>query len=282
MKTIGQRQTRGGTGWMPLFLGWLTLAQVGAVLAEALPLEGRLDARIRTAPYSPDQVYRLVGYVGYEIDLEFAQGEKFVGLGAGDIEGISFVAQGNHLFLKPKARVVDTNLTILTNLREYEIEYTASAHGSGPDAEDVMYAVRFAYPPDASHALANLKAAAVERDLKHASSERVRNYDYWYCGSPSIKPVAAWDDGVLTHLRFGGKAEQPAIFVRNDDHSESLLNFSMQAGDVVIQRVVHRLILRRGKLTGCIVNRGYLGSGDRLPTRTISPKVERQTVGAAP
>jgi type IV secretion system protein VirB9 len=271
-----------GRRWMPWLMGWLALTQIGVVLAEALPLEGRLDARIRTAPYSPDQVYRLYGYIGYEIDLEFAPGEKFLGLGAGDIEGISFVAQGNHLFLKPKARVVDTNLTILTNLRQYEIEYTASAQRSSADAEDVMYAVRFAYPPVRSQALVQAQAATVQRDLKQASSERVRNYDYWYCGSPSLKPVAAWDDGVLTHLRFGGKAEQPAIFVRNDDGSESLLNFSMQESDVVIQRVVHRLILRRGTLAGCVVNRGYSGSGDRLATHTISPEVKRETVGVGP
>lgn len=271
-----------GRRWMPWLMGCLALTQIGLVLAEALPLEGRLDPRIRTAPYSPDQVYRLYGYIGYEIDLEFAPGEKFLGLGAGDIEGISFVAQGNHLFLKPKARVVDTNLTILTNLRQYEIEYTASTQRPSADAEDVMYAVRFAYPPVRSEALVQAQAATVQRDLKKASSDRVRNYDYWYCGSPSLKPVAAWDDGVLTHLRFGGKAEQPAIFIRNDDGSESLLNFSMQEGDVVIQRVVHRLILRRGTLVGCVVNRGYSGSGDRLATHTISPEVRRETVGVGP
>ena len=34
------------------------------------------------------------GFVGYQTDLEFETGETFVGLGAGDIEGISFVAAG--------------------------------------------------------------------------------------------------------------------------------------------------------------------------------------------
>lgn len=282
METNDKRSSLGGRRYLPWLLGWLALVQTGLVFAEALPLEGRLDPRIRTAPYSPDQVYRLYGYVGYEIDLQFAPGEKFLGLGAGDIEGISFVARANHLFLKPKAAVVDTNLTILTSLREYQIEYTASAHRPSADAEDVMYAVRFAYPPERAQTAAQEQTALVEHALKKASSERARNYDYWYCGDPSIKPVAAWDDGVLTHLRFGGKAEQPAIFIRNPDNSESLLNFSMQAGDVVIQRVVQRLILRRGRLTGCVVNRGYSGSGDRLPTHTLSPDIERETVGAAP
>lgn len=260
------------------------LASLTATVAmgEALPLPGRLDARLRIAPYSADQVYRLYGYVGYEIDLEFAPGEKFVGLGAGDIEGISFVPDRNHLFVKPKARIVDTNLTILTNLRQYQIEYTASAQRPSPDERDVMYAVRFTYAPVPRVTVAEEQQKLVTKDLKAATHLRPRNYDYWYCGSPSLKPVAAFDDGVLTHLRFGAKTEQPAIFVGNDDGSESLLNFSMEGADVVIQRVVRRLILRRGKLTGCVVNRDFSGSGDRLATETISPQVKRQTIGARP
>lgn len=145
-----------------------------------------------------------------------------------------------------------------------------------------MYAVRFTYPPTPSRSVARRQAALVQHDLKHATQSRAHNYDYWYCGSPSLKPSAAWDDGVQTHLRFGGRSEQPAVFVRNDDGSESLLNFTMLGGDVVIERVARRLILRRGKLAGCVVNRGFTGSGDRLPTHTISPDIERETVGAAP
>ena len=63
---------------------------------------------------------------------------------------------------------------------------------------------------------------------------RPRNFDYWYCGFPALKPIAASDDGVHTRLRFGAHAELPAIFVRNDDGSESLLNFNLEAGDVVV------------------------------------------------
>ena len=145
-----------------------------------------------------------------------------------------------------------------------------------------MYAVRFTYAPVPAQSLARAQQTLVEKDLKSASRERPRNYDYWYCGNPTLKPVSAWDDGVLTHLRFGGKAEEPAVFVGNEDGSESLVNFSIEGADVVIQRVVHRLILRRGRLTGCIVNRDFSGSGDRLATHTISPHIERQTIGARP
>ena len=243
--------------------------------AETSPSPGLLDARIRAAPYSADQVYVLKGFVGYQTDLEFDTGESFVGLGAGDIDGLSFVAQDNHLFLKPKAAKVGTNLTILTSRHTYQIDYSATA--ALPDAsEPVTYVLRFTYPVSPKDT-----GEASDRVLA-AESKRPRNIDYWYCGDPSIQPSAASDDGVHTRLTFAAKAEQPAIFVLNEDGSESLLNFSMDEGDVIVHRVARRLILRRGHLAGCVVNKGYTGSGDRLKSHTVSEEVERLTPGARP
>ena len=109
-----------------------------------------------------------------------------------------------------------------------------------------------------------------------SSAARPRNVDYWYCGHPAVRPVAASDDGVHTRLTFGAKAELPAIFVRNDDGTESLLNFSIEAGDVIVHRVAPRFIVRRGKLTGCIVNKAFIGVGKRLESGTLAPEVKRE------
>jgi type IV secretion system protein VirB9 len=139
-----------------------------------------------------------------------------------------------------------------------------------------MYVVRFRYPKSAAAAAA---ASVAERDLEQhlegAPAARSHNTDYWFCGTDLLRPAAAWDDGVQTHLLFGQRSEQPAIFVRNDDGSESLLNFSIESGEVVIHRIARRLILRRGALTGCIVNKGFSGTGERLPSGTIAPQVQR-------
>ena len=165
-------------GW-----GFVVLAVVTQALAETQPAPGLLDPRIRTAAYSRDQVYRLTGFVGYQTDLEFETGETFVGLGAGDIEGLSFVAADNHLFLKPKAAKVGTNLTILTSRRTYQVDYSVTAQR--PDAtEAVTYVLRFTYPP-VTHAG---DAAAKALD---APSKRPKNIDYWFCGEASLKPTAA-------------------------------------------------------------------------------------------
>lgn len=258
------------------------VAAMTSARAETVPAKGVIDARVRTTEFRPDEVYRLHGFAGYQIDLEFQEGEHFVGLGAGDIEALSFVGESNHLFLKPRAANVATNLTVLTNRREYRFDYTSLATRPAGDDPDVVYALRFTYPPDLRQEASAAEAAQLEAGLRDAALERPQNIDYWYCGSPSLKPTQASDDGVHTRLRFAAQAELPAVFVRNEDGSESLLNFSMDGGDVVIHRVAHRFILRRGRLTGCVVNQGFVGGGLRLDSGTIAPRIERTTRGGPP
>jgi type IV secretion system protein VirB9 len=217
--------------------------------------------------------------VGFQIDVEFERGETFVGLGAGDVESLTFAAQDNHLFLKPRAAGVDTNLTVLTTRRTYHFEYLTRARRPEDSQAEVVYALRFVYPaPPAAERVAD----AVERRLARAAGERPHNLDYGYCGSASLKPQSAWDDGVQTRLRFGARQELPAIFVHNEDGSEALVNFSIEGGEVVVQRVARRFIVRRGRLSGCIVNQHFAGGGDELDSGTVAPAVRRITREASP
>jgi type IV secretion system protein VirB9 len=265
-----------------VLLAVLIACQVAASRAEIVPAKGARDARVRSAEYADGEVYRIRGLVGYQVDLQFDPGEVFVGLGAGDIEGLSFVGQDNHLFLKPKAARIATNLTVLTNRRHYQIDYAAAPSRAGSLTAEVIYALRFTYPAtDALRAAADLSTQRLNAELTRAGEHRV-NLDYWYCGAPSLRPVAASDDGVHTRLTFAENADLPAIFVRNEDASESLLNFSMDGGDLVIHRVAQRYILRRGNLTGCVVNQGYRGSGTRLESGTVTPQVRRRVQGGTP
>lgn len=283
--------TRGAAGAMGGAMGRACLAAAFAVQlalysrhsgAEIVPPRGAVDSRVRAAFYDGDQVYRLHGFVGYQIDVEFEAGESFVGLGAGDIEGLSYFGQDNHLFLKPKAPKVATNLTVLTTRRHYQFDYTALPQRPSGDDSEVIFALRFTYPAAPSKAAQEDAARQVDAELEHASSQRRQNIDYWYCGDRTLRPVRASDDGVHTRLRFAAIAELPAIFVRNEDESESLLNYSMDSGDVIVHRVARRFIIRRGKLSGCVVNKGYAGIGTRLDSGTVAPQVERRVHGDLP
>lgn len=251
-----------------------------AALAEALPAKGQVDSRIRTTPYSTEEVYRLYGFVGYAIELIFEDGETFAGKGGGDLEGVTIDAHANSVLLKPRAAIVATNLVIYTDRRAYRFDYSVEARRPNRFSDELIYAVRFLYPPRADGGLSPEEELARER--AKAKAARPRNADYWYCGRRSLRPVAASDDGVHTRLTFADRAEMPAIFVRNEDGSESLLNFSMDEGDVLIHRLAPKLILRRGRLTGCIVNQSFSGTGTRLESGTVSPRIERESKGPRP
>ena len=267
---------------------------VGALLAfGALPCTGRaatippagtVDPRIRVVAYNPDDVVELKGYVGYQIHLQWAEGEEFVNLGSGDNGAFDVGAERNHFFIKPKEAHAATNLTVLTNRRAYHFEYVVSASvPTGKAAQRMVYSIRFTYPEDDARAA----AAARERQqtkarIRQAASSRPRNTDYWFCGNSMLKPMSAYDDGVQTRLRFQARSEFPAMFVQNDDGSESLLNFNIEDDEVVIHRVARRFVLRRGKLVGCVVNQSFVGGGARTRANTNVPGVKRTTAGGAP
>jgi type IV secretion system protein VirB9 len=257
---------------------------VGAppVHAELTPARGLVDPRVRIVAYDAEQVIRLHGYVGYQIHFQFADGETFVNLAAGDNKALDVGYEANHLVLKPLAEKVATNITVITTRRVYQFDYSASAERPDPDREDVIYSLRFIYPQEEARKAAealeqqhtNLKLAGAAED-----PHRPRNSDYWGCGSTAIRPQSAYDDGVQTRLRFPAHAEFPTMYVKNDDESESLVNFTVDNDEVVIHRVARSFVLRRGRLVACIQNRSFDGGGQRLDTQTLVPGVQRVTKG---
>ncbi len=249
--------------------------------AESVPEASPNDSRVRTATFDPAQVYRLYGHVGYAIELVFEDGESGAGQAGGDLDAITFGWHENHLILKPKAPTSGTNLIVYTNRRAYRFDYSVTARRPDPGREPVMYAVQFSYPTAFATPKADVEDSLNKaiKALEGNDATRPKSTDYWFCGSTALRPTAALDDGVHTRLTFGSRAEVPAVFVRNEDGTESLLNFSMDAGDMVIHRVAPRFTLRRGALTACVVNKGYRGSGERLPSGTVSAGVEREHRG---
>jgi type IV secretion system protein VirB9 len=259
-----------------LLLALAPVCVTTSVDAETIPKRGIVDQRIRTAVYSPDEVYRLYGFVGFHLDLEFEADESFTSLSGGDLGALTYSAHDNVLTLKPKVASTEMNLAVSTTKRRYYFEYSVSAQPPSRFPGQVMYAVRFSYPAPPASPDGLTPEERVRLELARASQNRPRNVDYWFCGNPAVNPIAASDDGVHTRLTFGAKDELPAVFVRNDDDSESLLNFNVEDGDVIIHRVARSFIVRRGKLVGCIVNKGFVGSGERLESGTVAPDVQRE------
>lgn len=267
----------------PALCAYIILVLVNALAIAAAYAQSAVTAesqehRIRSLLFVPDQVIRLRAWVGYHIDLEFEPGESFRTLGGGDLAGLTYGSFENHLVLKPRAPTVRTNLTVITNRRTYVIDYAVLPGRPDPMNDELVYSLRFNYPPLSTPT----PAEQVTGKLAGDPLARFQNLDYWYCGSPALQPVAASDDGVHTRLRFAPSAEIPAIFSESDDGTESLLNYTVDGQDIVIHRLSRHFILRRGQLVGCITNKGFIGAGERLDTGTVSPRVQRQTRKSAP
>lgn len=255
----------------------------GVAAAAVVPSPGRMDARVRDIEYREDQVVQLTGYVGYHIDIELERGEQFVALGAGDSAAVDVATEGPHVMVKPKAARVATNLTLVSSRRVYHFEYrTADAP---PQVNTAIFALRFRYSqapsgvtPAATPAPFSSQAGTAAAAVVARVSELPRpvNRDYWYCGGSTLQPVAASDDGVQTRITFSSRGEWPAIFVRNEDGSESLLNFHAEGTTAVVHRVAPKFVLRRGRLVGCVENRGYAGSGNWVSGGALESDVSRE------
>lgn len=234
---------------------------------------GDSESRLRTIDYSPTAVLPLTGFVGYHIHFEFAPDERFVTLAAGDTAGLDVGAEANHLLLKPKRANVGTNLTILTNRRSYFIEFRALARPPLPG--ELVYSVTFRYPPSPN--IAGASPAIGDGEPALAALPPATNRNYWYCGSAELRPTSVDDDGLQTRLTFPPHADLPAIYAASPDGAESLVNSHVENDTVVVHRLSARLVLRRGALVGCVVNRSIDAPARRATSGTVRAGVERAT-----
>jgi type IV secretion system protein VirB9 len=266
---------------------WLGVAVLGVALgvgselrAEQTPPPGKRDPRVRVIDYDAEQVVRLRGFVGYQIHLQFEDGEQFVNLAAGDMAALDVGSEGHHLMLKPKAEKVGTNLTLLTSRRVYHFDYSAVRQVVTPATPDVVYSLRFRYP-EAPRSQGAVSTAATDDgpQTERVSAPVMINRAYRMCGRAALRPLAIHDDGVRTYFEFGPRAELPAIFVRGEE-GESLVNYTVEAERIVVHRVAPAFTLRRGRTSACVINRAFGGGqGARLEHQTVLDGVERAVIG---
>ena len=234
----------------------LALGQGSLSHAELVPEVGTVDARVRVAAYEDRQVYRVQAQVGYALDIQFEADEHFLGLATGDLEGLDFSAQGAHLFIKPKAAPLTTNLTVLTDRRVYRFDYAVALATDAEANARVVYALRFEYPKPAGAATnadgrkpSGAQSGSGELGDMPPRSGRSR---YGFCGAWEVMPIAASDDGVRTTLVFGPQQSLPAVFARERDGTEALVNFTVRGTAVILHRVSEHWVLRRGRAVGCL------------------------------
>lgn len=233
-------------------------------LAAVTPLPSAGDPRMRVAKYAPEEVVELVGDLGYQLTIEFGDGERIENVSIGDAQG--WQVTPNHkaslLFLKPIDHAAPTNMSVVTNLRRYAFELRVRAKVPSGAESSIIYGLRFDYPPPPPPPAE--KAAA-------KTPPQVVNAAYSYEGSSKALPSRVFDDGKSTYFQFAAADDYPAIYAIEPNSGEAVVNFTIRDGYVVVDQVARGFVLRRGTDMTRLYNDGYR---ETLPG-PLSPRPRR-------
>lgn len=273
-----------------LLIGLLVPAMA---MAEITPPKGDYDPRVRIVDYNPLNVVKLATFYGVSTHVQFADGETIRDVAVGDDQAWKVVPRGSHLFIKPQAEKADTNVTVITDKRTYQfalvVQRRAVKDSTAWADPNLIFSLAFRYPDEeAAKAAASAQKEALQArlgEIKGKLSDATKegqNFDYWVAGSEEISPTAARDDGRFIYLTFTNNRDMPAVYSVDEQGNEALINTNVIDGNtIVVQRLVRRLILRKGIAVASVVNKSFdLGGGMDNTTGTVSQDVERVIKGA--
>ena len=104
------------------------------------------DSRIKTLIYSPNEVFYLNFHYNYQSYIEFPEDERVNIISLGDRYSWNVKKIGQRIFIKPYQIGGSTNMTIITDKREYHFEIYSSTHESEFADPKLAYVVKFFYP----------------------------------------------------------------------------------------------------------------------------------------
>lgn len=229
----------------------LSVATPALAVKEPRPM--KLDPRVRTVMYQPDQVFKFTGHYRFQSSIEFEADEEIITISMGDSTGWMLNPSGNRLFLKPVEQDATTNVTLITNKRTYLLELHA-AEAASIDDPNMVFIMRFVYPDVESNAtVKNYLDAVPLPDLEKNPGKY--NFGYTISGPERIAPLRIFDDGEFTYFEFKDKnADIPAFFLVDSQGNEAIVNFRTRGNFIVIERVAPRYTLRHGSDIVCVFN----------------------------
>ncbi|WP_234905337.1 MULTISPECIES: TrbG/VirB9 family P-type conjugative transfer protein [Agrobacterium] len=243
--------------------------------AELVARPGRLDPRIRSLPYSAEQVFLVTGTYGLVTTILFGADEDITQVVAGDTVSWQILTSADRrsLTLKPMEKDAATNLSVVTTKRTYSFDLRVN---DSKAMQNQTFKLRFTYPEDAGlKGTAELwkQAEAAQRNpnIKNIRRDKV-NYDYGFKGSDGAKPLWVFDDGLKTFMKFTG--DVPAIFIVDGRRRESLVNYRREADYIVIDKVSRQWTLRFGtEAETCLFNLRTTPADIPVPIEgAVSPK----------
>ncbi len=225
-------------------LSFITLAS-SIAQAEQYPRPLATDQRVRHVMYSPNEVYEIHATYGFQTTIEFSDQEVVQVASIGDSIAWQVMPVGNRFFIKPVEENPHTNLTIVTNKRSYYFSLSTTR----PKLMGATYLVRFEYPDE----LKGLQNSG--NTITKAASPSDYNFRYQLKKGKNSGLTQAFDNNEFTYLQFKNLTDLPAIFLVDENKKESLVNYRIEGPYVVIERVASKLVFRRGKIVGYLLNK---------------------------
>lgn len=229
------------------------ILSTGISFAASHPHRIAADSHIKVVQYDPNNVVLLNGQYGYQTQITFAPNEVVRNVSLGDSMAWQAVPVANNLFLKPVASS-KTNMTVLTNANSYNFQLDSQQQDVAP-----TYKLQFVYMQGGYDASGQSNAVATfEPDQL--------NWKYSYTGDSSLAPVSIFDNGQFTYFKFrqGGVSRQPSVFIVDQHRNETLVNYHMQGGYMVVNAVAKQFTLRDGETITTVYNNFAIGDWNKV------------------
>ena len=206
----------------------LALAVLAATRAASAqqPRDFTNEPLIRQIAYVPGRVVSVAVAPGYQLTINFAQGERIQTVAVGDTSDfqISVDHGGSALFVKALVKGRTTNMSIATELRRYTFTLTSEIAADAP----IVYTIEFKYPRNVMVSPAQTKVIG----------------SYRLSGNRSLWPTRISDDGEHVFIDWPTNVDLPAVYALDAQGRESLTNGGMRGDHMVVDGIAYRLIFR--------------------------------------
>lgn len=238
------------------------------------------DSRIRTFIYGKNDVYRITSTFGYQTTIEFEKSEKIKTISLGNSGYFKLTPQKNAIFIKPIVPDIITNMTVITDKRNYQIELSSVMESLA----EIIYLVRFYYPDSQEDILqvqprnfasvpevsipSNYTPPVMQQPMpapvpfapRNSSPVMGKSYNYNYTltGSENISPSEVFDDGTNTYFRFF-QSMPPTFRVISPGGGEIPTGYKVVNGYYVINTVAPKFDVYFGNQKVSIFNENLGG-----------------------
>lgn len=235
--------------------GLVILSVVNSIVAHAASTPKRMaaDQHVKMVQYDPNNVVILNGRYGYQTQITFAPGEIVQSVSLGDSLAWQAVPVSNNLFIKPVTSS-KTNMSVLTSQNSYNFQLDSQ----NPDVSPT-YKLQFLYTQG------GFSQSGASNSVGIFNPDKL-NWKYSFTGERSLSPETAFDNGQFTYLKFksDGMSHLPSVFIVDKDREETLVNYHMQGGYMVVNAIAKQFTLRDGAYVTSVYNDDAIGDWNKV------------------